>query len=85
MDVTIVEKQPEVIELFNTYILPQFENKDKITVLQAYAFAFMQNLPDGEYDYCFADIQIGNTDTITHMKMKKTLQEVSPDENILLD
>lgn len=69
--VTIIEKQPEVIELFNTFILPQFSCKDKITVIQADAFSYMENLADGEYDYCFVDIWKGNTDTIPYLKMKK--------------
>lgn len=69
--VTIIEKQPEVIELFNTYILPQFSCKDKITVIQADAFDYMEALTDGEYDYCFVDIWKGNTDTIPYLKMKK--------------
>lgn len=69
--VTIIEKQPEVIELFNAYILPQFSCKDKITVIQADAFDYMENLADGKYDYCFVDIWKGNTDTVPYLKMKK--------------
>lgn len=69
--VTIVEKQPEVIELFNTYILPQFSCKDKITVIQADAFDYMEALSDGKYDYCFIDIWKGNNDTVPYLKMKK--------------
>ena len=68
--VTIIEKELEVIELFNTYILPQFEHKDKITVIQADAFDYMENLEDGQFDYCFADIWIGNNDTVPYMKLK---------------
>ena len=69
--VTIIEKQPEVIELFNTFILPQFPCKDKITVIQADAFDYMEALADGEYDYCFVDIWKGNTDTVPYLEMKK--------------
>lgn len=69
--VTIIEKQPEVIELFNTFILPQFSCKDKITVIQADAFDYMEALADGEYDYCFVDIWKGNTDTVPYLKMKR--------------
>ena len=69
--VTIIEKQPEVIELFNTFILPQFSCKDKISVIQADAFDYMEALADGEYDYCFVDIWKNNTDTVPYLKMKK--------------
>lgn len=69
--VTIIEKQSEVIELFNEFILPQFSCKDKITVIQADAFDYMEALADGEYDFCFVDIWKGNTDTVPYLKMKK--------------
>ena len=69
--VTIVEKSPEVIELFKTYILPQFRVKDKIEIVQADAFDYMAKLEDGLFDYCFADIWIGNNDTIPYLKLKK--------------
>lgn len=32
--ITIVELQQEVIDLFNIFILPKFENKDKITIVK---------------------------------------------------
>ncbi len=69
--VTIVEKEQDVIDLFNTFILPQFSCKDKIKIIHADAFDFMENLPDGEYDYCFVDIWKGNLDTVPYLKMKK--------------
>lgn len=53
---TIIEKETEIIDLFNSYILPQFAHKDKITVIQADAFEYMSTLDDGQFDYCFADI-----------------------------
>ena len=69
--VTIVEKEPEVIELFATYILPQFGQKEKITIIQADAFDYMNELEDGVFNYCFADIWLGNTDTIPYLKLKR--------------
>lgn len=69
--VTIVEKESDVIDLFTNFILPQFSCKEKIHILQADAFDFMENLSDGQYDYCFVDIWKGNTDTVPYLKMKK--------------
>lgn len=69
--VTIVEKESDVIDLFTSFILPQFSCKEKIHIIQADAFDFMENLSDGEYDYCFVDIWKGNTDTVPYLKMKK--------------
>ena len=68
--VTIVEKEPEVIELFEKVILPQFSCKDKITVINADAFDFVENLKDGEYDFCFADIWRGVDDTVPYLRLK---------------
>lgn len=68
--ITIVEKEPAVIELFKTYILPQFSHKDKVSIVQSDAFEYMNTLEDGNFDYCFADIWIGNNDTIPYLKLK---------------
>jgi hypothetical protein len=54
--ITIVEKNEKVIELVNKYILPQFEFKDKITIIKADAYDYIKTLKDGEFDYAFVDI-----------------------------
>ena len=54
--ITIIEKNEKVIELFNKYILPQFEAKDKITIIKADAYEYIKSLKDGEFDYAFVDI-----------------------------
>lgn len=69
--VTVIEKEKAVVDLFNTYILPQFANKDKITVIHADAFEYMEKLEDGVYDYCFADLWKNNGDSIPYFKLKK--------------
>ena len=55
--VTIVELNQDVIDLFNTYIAPQFEPEilSKINIIQGDAIAYHRNLVDGVYDYCFID------------------------------
>lgn len=68
--VSIVEKEPQIIELFNSYILPQFNNKDKVKIVQADAFEFMNSLDDNVYDYCFADIWKNNLDSLSYMKLR---------------
>lgn len=69
--VTIVEKEQDVIDLFTNFILPQFAHKDKITIIKADAFDYMEQLKDGKYDFCFADIWTGNNDTVPYLKLKK--------------
>lgn len=69
--VTIIEKSPEVISLFKKYILPQFSDvKNKITIIEADAIEFMENLEDGKYDYCFADIWESSIDIAPYLKLK---------------
>lgn len=55
--VTVVERDPSVISLFESELLPQFECRDKIRIIQADAIDYFENeLPHGGYDYVFADL-----------------------------
>ena len=53
--VTVVEKDPSVIALFQKEILPQFKQKDKIRVIKADAFEYAAAVKE-EYDLTFADL-----------------------------
>ncbi len=54
--VTVVEKNPDVIALFQNVLLPQFPDKDKISIVQADAFAYAEKvLPGMGADYVFVD------------------------------
>ena len=54
--VTVVEKDTNVIELFKDYILPQFENRDKVNIICDDAFSFAQNeFPKHDFNFVFAD------------------------------
>ena len=44
--------------------------KNKITIIEADAIKFMENLEDGKYDYCFADIWESNIDIAPYLKLK---------------
>ena len=69
--ITIVEREKSVIDLFTSFILPQFKTKDKITVINDDAVEYMMNLEDGLYDYCFVDIWIGVMDFEPYIKTKE--------------
>lgn len=69
--VDIVENDEAVIDMFRTYILPQFENKDKINIIRADAVEFLKNITDGEYDHCFADIWTGIQDIEPYFAVKE--------------
>ena len=70
--VTIVEKDSNVIELFKKVILPQFKNKDKITIVEADAFEYMESIFENtKCDYVFTDIYHDVSDAIeVYNKMK---------------
>ena len=69
--ITIVEREQSVIDLFTSFILPQFKTKDKITVIKDDAIEYMMNLEDGLYDYCFSDIWIGVMDFEPYIETKE--------------
>ena len=52
-------------------MLPQFENKEKITIIKADAIEYLRNMEDGEFDYCFADIWIGVDDIEPYFTVKE--------------
>ena len=55
--VTVIEHDASVIELFQTHLLPQFPNREKIRVLSADAFDFVSSAAHtNEFDYIFADL-----------------------------
>jgi len=54
--VTVIERDRHVIELFQTYLLPQFPNRHKINVIEADAFSYFEALSPDQFDYTFADL-----------------------------
>ena len=52
--ITIIEKDKRVIKIFKENLLPYFENKDKITIIEDDAIKYLSTPKD--YDYCFCDI-----------------------------
>ncbi|WP_404330840.1 hypothetical protein [Mesobacillus maritimus] len=71
--VTIVEANEDVIHLFTQYVLPQFENAQKIKTIKADAFEYAQNhMSKGNYDFVFTDLWHDVSDGIDmYLKMRK--------------
>lgn len=68
--VTVVEKDKNVIKLFNDVILPKFKYKDKIKIVNEDAFVFARAMEN--YDYAFVDLWHDVSDgTNLYLKMKK--------------
>ena len=71
--VTVVEKDPQVIELFEKNILPLFEKREKIKVICADAFEYAESvMPSEGFDTAFVDIWHDASDGLElYVKMKK--------------
>ena len=55
--VTIIEKDQEVIDIFNKLIWPNFPNKNKIKIIKDDAVKFVQKSQKSpQFDYIFADL-----------------------------
>ena len=70
--ITVVEMNEDVIELFQTYLLPQFKNRQKIKVIKADAFEYAQKfMAKGHFDFVFTDLWHDVSDGIDmYLKMK---------------
>ncbi len=68
--ITVVERDKNVIELFSKVILPKFEHKDKIKIVNEDAFEFAKR--DNNFDYAFVDLWHDVSDGVNlYLKMKK--------------
>lgn len=74
--VTIVEKNQDIIDMMEKVILPQFEQKDKIRIIKADAFDYINGIADGEYDYCHVDIWTNEQDVDTYLLMKAATKKL---------
>ena len=55
--VTIIERDPQIIDLFQDHLLPQFPHREKIRLIQADAFDYMSGPMEKEhYDFAFIDL-----------------------------
>ena len=77
--VTVVERSPKVIKLFEKYILPQFPNKDKIKIVNEDAFLYAENSMGKEnFDFAFVDIWRDASDGSPIYKRMKPLEKLAP-------
>lgn len=71
--ITIVERSQDVINLFKTYILPQFDKPEKVRIICADAFEYAEKqMPAENFDYAFADTWRDVSDGLAmYLRMKK--------------
>ena len=60
--ITIVEINEDIIKLFEKFILPQFDCKEKIKIVHGDAVKYVEEMSRDEFDFCFADIWEGQQD-----------------------
>lgn len=78
--VTIVELNSAEIELFKKYILPQFDHKEKIKVIEADAYEFAKkNYPLKNYDYVYVDIWHDAGDGLPMYQKMKSYERLNRD------
>ncbi|MBR3736991.1 MAG: class I SAM-dependent methyltransferase [Lachnospiraceae bacterium] len=73
--VTVVEKDADLVELFQRHLLPQFEHPDKIEVIHEDPHTYLDTLEDGTYDFCFADLWSNNMDLVPYLDTKKVCRK----------
>ena len=77
--ITVVEKDPDVIALFNEYILPQFSHPEKVRVVNADAFEYAEcEMPREGFDVAFVDTWRDASDGAPMYERMKRLEHLSP-------
>lgn len=78
--VTVVEKNPAVIDVFTRLLLPFFPRRDDLHIIQADAFDYAANaMPREGYDTVFTDLWHDVADGIPLYKRMKALEVPGPD------
>ncbi len=76
--VTVVERDPDVIRLFRTHILPHFPHKEKVRVVEADALAYLDDCPSDGFDLAFADLWHDPSDGVPlYLALKKKERRLS--------
>lgn len=77
--VVVVERSRDVIDIFRTYLLPQFPNGNKLEIVEADAFEYMQkDMPREKFDFVFADLWHDASDGLEMYRKLKKYEALSP-------
>ena len=78
--VTVIEKSPDVIRLFRTFILPQLPHAEKIRIICADAFEYAEtSMPQEHFDVAFADTWRDVSDGLGMYLRMKRLERYNPE------
>ena len=75
--ITVIDNNQDIINLAKDIILPQFNNKEKIKIINSDAFSFLDNLNE-HYDYIYIDIWHDVSDGLPLYKKLKKYEEKYP-------
>lgn len=82
--ITVVEKSSDVIELFNTYILPQFTHPEKVKIVNEDAFLYAEHtMPKEKFNIAFVDTWRDASDGAPMYERMKQLECLSPDTEFM--
>ena len=82
--VTVVERSRDVIDLFSKYILPQFQNPQKIHIVESDAFEFAEkHMQSGGFNTVFTDIWHDPSDGCELYLRMKSYEHLLPDADFV--
>lgn len=77
--ITVIEKSPDVIKLFNEHILPQFSHPEKVIIVNEDAFEYAEKtMPRKNFDFAFVDTWRDASDGLPMYERMKALEGLSP-------
>jgi predicted membrane-bound spermidine synthase len=77
--VTVVEKDPDVIQLFEKNVLPQFTQASKLHLVKEDAFIYAEKrMAKGEFDFIFTDLWHDPSDGVELYLRMKSYERYSP-------
>ena len=76
--ITVIEKSPDVIRLFEKHILPYFENPEKLRIICADAFEYAEReMPKEGYSFAFVDTWRDASDGAPMYEKMRALEHLS--------
>ena len=81
--VVVIEREESVISLFREFILPQFPNAQKVTVVQADAYVYAESMGQQRFDCAYVDIWHDVLDGVNMYLRMKRLEHCSPGTKFL--
>lgn len=73
-EVTVAELDGGLIRLFDRLLRPRFPHADRLRIVQADAFDFVRDMPDGRYDTVFVDLWHDAGDGVPLYRRMKALE-----------